>query len=235
MVGDIKLVHVYASQGHAYKPDNIRIAYKAKNAKYKMYSTAGIAFAGCVMNTFGQLGPDVLRIGWKCASKAARRDEPSFCPSVVGWMWVIRAKNHQLSKQGEENSIMDFVSAFWRWCTRVWQSGCMGIHQHCTTIWCISNGCISPSLNGHQFSTSPPFLFPHYLIPLHHMCLLPLPLATLLFCSWVRRWALRVECVLLGIRLLMQHNTTKVLPQQVARLGGVEAECITESSLFVIH
>ena len=29
------------------------------------------------MNSFGQLGPDVLRIGWKCASKAARRDVPS--------------------------------------------------------------------------------------------------------------------------------------------------------------
>ena len=32
MVGDIKLVHVYASQGHAYKPDNIRTAYKVKHA-----------------------------------------------------------------------------------------------------------------------------------------------------------------------------------------------------------
>ena len=139
-----------------------------------MYSTAGTAFAGCVMNTFGQLGPDVLRIGWKCASKDARRDEPSLSLSGHRVMWTHdvgdQGEESSASKQGEETSIMDFVSAFWRWCTRAWQSGCMGVHQRCATIWCISNGCISPSLNGHQFSTSPTsgLLFPHYMLPLHH-------------------------------------------------------------------
>ena len=71
------MVHVYATQDHTYKPDNLKTAYKEKNAKYKLYSTGGLAFAGCVMNSFGQLGPDILRIGWKCASKAARSDVPS--------------------------------------------------------------------------------------------------------------------------------------------------------------
>ena len=42
-----------------------------------MYATAGLAFAPAVVNTFGQLGLDLLHIGWKCATKAAHRDLPN--------------------------------------------------------------------------------------------------------------------------------------------------------------
>ena len=37
---------------------------REKRAKYKMYATAGLAFAPAAVNTFGQLGPDLLRIGY---------------------------------------------------------------------------------------------------------------------------------------------------------------------------
>ena len=77
LVADIKMVHVYTTQGHTYKPSNIKTAEQEKRAKYRMYSTAGLAFAPAVINTFGQLGPDLLRIGWKCATKAAHRDLPN--------------------------------------------------------------------------------------------------------------------------------------------------------------
>ena len=30
-----------------------------------------------MVNTFGQLGPDLLHIGWKCATKSAHRDLPN--------------------------------------------------------------------------------------------------------------------------------------------------------------
>ena len=43
----------------------------------QMYATAGLAFAPAVVNTFGQLGPDLLLIGWKCATKAAHRVLPN--------------------------------------------------------------------------------------------------------------------------------------------------------------
>ena len=39
-----------------------------------MYVTAGLGFAPAVVNTFGQLGLDLLCIGWKCAAKAAQTD-----------------------------------------------------------------------------------------------------------------------------------------------------------------
>ena len=71
------MVHVYATQGHTYKASNIKTAEQEKRAKYRMYPTAGLAFAPAVVNTFGQLGPDLLRIGWKCATKAAHRDLPN--------------------------------------------------------------------------------------------------------------------------------------------------------------
>ena len=71
------MVHVYATQGHTYKPSNIKSAELEKWAKYKMYATAGgLAFAPAVVNTFGQLGPDLLHIGWKCATEAGHRDLP---------------------------------------------------------------------------------------------------------------------------------------------------------------
>ena len=77
LIADIKMVHVYATQGHTYKPTNIKVAEQEKRAKYKMYATAGLAFAPAVVNTFGPLGPDLLLIGWKCATKAAHRVLPN--------------------------------------------------------------------------------------------------------------------------------------------------------------
>jgi hypothetical protein len=48
-----------------------------KRAKYKMYVTAGLGFAPAVVNTFGQLGPDLLHIGWMCVAQATERDLPN--------------------------------------------------------------------------------------------------------------------------------------------------------------
>ena len=58
-----------------------------------MYVTAGLGFAPAVVNTFGQLGPDLLRIGWKCAAKAAQRDLPNIVLASL-----------QDSDQGEETA-----------------------------------------------------------------------------------------------------------------------------------
>ena len=77
LVADVKMVHVFSTQDHTYKPTNIKAAEQEKRTKYKMYVTAGLDFAPAVVNTFGQLGPDLLRIGWKCAAKAAQRDLPN--------------------------------------------------------------------------------------------------------------------------------------------------------------
>ena len=77
MVADIKMVHVVSAQDHTYKPTNIKAAEQEKRAKCKMYVTAGLGFTPAAVNTFCQLGPDLLRIDWKCAAKAAQRDLPN--------------------------------------------------------------------------------------------------------------------------------------------------------------
>ena len=77
LVADIKMVHVFSTQDHTYKQANIKAAEQEKRAKYKMYVTAGLGFTPAVVNTFGQLGPDLLCIGWKCAAQAAQRDLPN--------------------------------------------------------------------------------------------------------------------------------------------------------------
>jgi hypothetical protein len=77
LVADIKMVQVFATQDHTYKPTNIKAAEQEKRAKFKMYVTAGLGFAPAVVNTFGQLGPDLLSKGWNCAAKAAQRDLPN--------------------------------------------------------------------------------------------------------------------------------------------------------------
>ena len=77
LVADIKMVHVVSIQDHTYKPTNIKAAEQEKRAKNKMYVTAGLGFAPAVVNTFGQLGPDLHFIGLKCAAQAAQRDLPN--------------------------------------------------------------------------------------------------------------------------------------------------------------
>ena len=74
LVTDLKMVHVFSTQDHTYKPTNIKAAEQEKRAKYKMYVTAGLGIAPAVVKRLGQLGPDLLRIGWKFAAKAAQRD-----------------------------------------------------------------------------------------------------------------------------------------------------------------
>ena len=93
MVADIKMVHVISTHDHTYKLTNIKAAEQKKRAEYKMYVTAGFGFAPEVVNTFGQLGPDLLRIGWKFAAKAAQRDLPNIALASL-----------QDSDQGEETA-----------------------------------------------------------------------------------------------------------------------------------
>ena len=72
LVADIKMVHVVSAQDHTYKPTNIKAAEQEKRAKCKMYVTAGLGFAPAVVNTFGQLGPNLLCIGWNLQLKQQR-------------------------------------------------------------------------------------------------------------------------------------------------------------------
>ena len=73
LVLDVQLGHVFATQGHVLKPQTLQSMERAKRVKYTdLYRARGFAFAPLVTNSWGVLGPDVLRFLWAVADHAAR-------------------------------------------------------------------------------------------------------------------------------------------------------------------
>ena len=117
LVADVKMVHVFSTQDHTYKSTNIKAAEQEKWAKYKMYVTAGFGFGPAVVNTFGQLGPDLLRIGWKWQQPSERPaasfgdfefwDNETNCDEA--WTWLrtfdltkLLIKRHEMEAPSDE-------------------------------------------------------------------------------------------------------------------------------------
>ena len=73
LVTDVTLVHPYDSHHHL-KADTLVDAEAKKNRSYKAaYHAQGRAFAPLACNSFGQLGPDLLRFLWLVADRHAQR------------------------------------------------------------------------------------------------------------------------------------------------------------------
>ena len=73
LVMDVQLGHVFATHAHVLKPETLRSMELAKRRKYSApYRTRGFAFAPLVINSWGVLGPDLLRFLWAVADHAAR-------------------------------------------------------------------------------------------------------------------------------------------------------------------
>ena len=76
LVMDFELGHPYTSQ-HVFKPNNLRVMESTKRNKYVSdYHNQGLAFAPLVSNSFGQFGPDLLRLLWRLADHAAHHHLP---------------------------------------------------------------------------------------------------------------------------------------------------------------
>mgnify|MGYP003347746889 FL=1 len=77
LVMDFELGHPYTSQ-HVFKPNNLSTMEATKRNKYVSdYHAQGLAFAPLVSNSFGQFGPDLLRLLWRLADHAAHHHLPS--------------------------------------------------------------------------------------------------------------------------------------------------------------
>ena len=73
LVMDIVLGHVYCSRDHRFKKGSISYLERLKRKEYQhLYRLLGLAFAGVVCNSLGQLGPELLRFLFICATHAAR-------------------------------------------------------------------------------------------------------------------------------------------------------------------
>ena len=72
LVIDETLGHVFESEDHRPKLNNLRDKEHAKRLKYVIdYRHQGLAFAPLACNTWGQLGNDFVRFLWILADKAA--------------------------------------------------------------------------------------------------------------------------------------------------------------------
>ena len=73
IIMDMRLGHTFSTAGHAIKKNTIKSMEQSKRAKFRtLYREKGYAFAPMVANTWGNLGPDLLRFLWAVADHAAR-------------------------------------------------------------------------------------------------------------------------------------------------------------------
>jgi len=73
IVMDVMLGHTFSTEGHAIKKNTIKNMERYKRKKFRnLYREKGYAFAPIVANTWGNLGPDLLRFLWATADHAAR-------------------------------------------------------------------------------------------------------------------------------------------------------------------
>ena len=71
LIMDVRIGHTFTTQ-HTLK-DNIGLMETQKRSKYRDgYHTLGYAFAPIVFNSWGETGPDALRLLWAVADHAAR-------------------------------------------------------------------------------------------------------------------------------------------------------------------
>ena len=73
LIMDVRLGHTFSTGGHTIKKNTIKIMEQSKRTKFgTLYREKGYAFAPMVANTWGNLGPDLLRLMWAVADHAAR-------------------------------------------------------------------------------------------------------------------------------------------------------------------
>lgn len=73
LIMDVRLGHTFSTEGHTIKKNTIKIMEQSKRTKFgTLYREKGYAFAPMVANTWGNLGPDLLRLMWAVADHAAR-------------------------------------------------------------------------------------------------------------------------------------------------------------------
>ena len=76
VVLDVKLGHTFASRAHQFKANSIHAMESLKRSKYQAaYHNKGLAFAPAVCNSWGELGPELLRFLWAVADHAARQHD----------------------------------------------------------------------------------------------------------------------------------------------------------------
>ena len=72
LIMDVRIGHTFTT-AHLIKKHSIRDMESAKRAKYRcQYQAQGYAFAPIVFNSWGETGPDALRLLWAVADHAAR-------------------------------------------------------------------------------------------------------------------------------------------------------------------
>jgi hypothetical protein len=74
LIMDVRLGHVFTTESHHVKEHTLREMERDKRRKYTDgYLRQGYAFAPMVANTWGQMGPDLLRFLWALANYAAHQ------------------------------------------------------------------------------------------------------------------------------------------------------------------
>jgi hypothetical protein len=73
IIMDVRLGHTFSTARHVIKKNTIKAMEQSKRKKFRTaYREKGYAFAPIVANTWGNLGPDLLRFLWAVADHAAR-------------------------------------------------------------------------------------------------------------------------------------------------------------------